>query len=176
MAALIQRDEIRPAQLRRLHALWREWTRPLDLEPDADRALRHYYVELFSSGQARETLELSRVEAAFVIAWFERMALASRARARANRAAGTAGRRGYPERRNVRPTRAAWRALWAHAAALGMTREQLDQFIARHYGAVGLADVRDIRSMADLNRVLWGLKAILRRKPPSAPGQREKAA
>ena len=37
--------------------------------------------------------------------------------ARFHRAAGTAGRHGYPERRRVRPTPSAWRALWGCAAA-----------------------------------------------------------
>jgi hypothetical protein len=173
MAALELDLPIRPGQLRRLQAVWHQWTARLRLSPDADRALRHYYVEVFSGGRAREAKQLTRADAELVIAWLERLART----ARANRAAGTAGRHGYPERPRMRPTRAAWRALWGHAAALGMTRQQLDLFIARHYGGVGLSDVRDIRSMADLNRVLWGLKGVLRRRqgsssPPDHPEQK----
>src|SRR2546426_355291 len=97
------------AQVQRLQALWHHWTARLGLEPEADRRLRHYYVELFSGGRAAETKQLTRADAARVIAWLE---LLSRRRARAeNQAAGTAGRHGFPERRQVRPNAAAWRAL-----------------------------------------------------------------
>jgi hypothetical protein len=159
---------IRLAQLRRLQSLWHAWTSRLRLAHDADRELRHYFVELFSAGRARATLQLTRADAALVIAWLERLTRA----AHTNRIAGTAGRRGFAEHRRMPPTRAAWRALWAHAAALGLTRAQLDRFIARHYASRGLRSVADIRSMADLNRVLWGLKAILRRTPPSASARK----
>src|SRR6267378_191276 len=77
------------AQVQRLQALWHHWTARLGLEPEADRRLRHYYVELFSGGRAAETKQLTRADAARVIAWLE---LLSRRRARAeNQAAGTAG-------------------------------------------------------------------------------------
>jgi len=90
---------ISPAQVQRLQALWHHWTARLGLEPEADRRLRHYYVELLSGGRAAETKQLTRADAARVIAWLERL---SRRRARAeNQAAGTAGRHGFPERRGV---------------------------------------------------------------------------
>ena len=157
---------ITPAQLRRLQALWHHWTRSLRLPPDADRNLRHYYVERFASGRARQTLDLTRSDAARVIAWLER--LTHPASARTLLAAGTAGRHGFAERRRVRPNAPAWRALWGVARALGMDRRRLDQFILRHYGALGLRSTRDLHSMSDLNRVLWGLKAMLRRGPHPA--------
>jgi len=106
---------------------------------------------------------LSRADAAQVIRWFER--LARRASPQMDRAAGTAGRQGFPERRRVAPDAAAWRALWGVARALRMDRTQLDHFISAHYSRVGLRSTADLRTMADLNRVLWGLKAILRRGP-----------
>jgi hypothetical protein len=157
---------ITPAQLRRLHALWRRWTARLRLDTEHDRALRHYYVELFSGGRAAETLALPHSDAARVIEWLER--LVRQAEARSNLAAGTAGRQGFPERRRVRPTPSAWRALWACAAALGMNRQRLDTFIHKHYAGAGLRGLADVRGMADLNRVLWGLKAMLRRGPRPA--------
>ena len=68
------------AQVQRLQALWHHWTARLGLEPEADRRLRHYYVELFSGGgRAAETKQLTRADAARVIAWLE---LLSRRRAR----------------------------------------------------------------------------------------------
>jgi hypothetical protein len=45
-----------------------------------------------------------------------------------------------------------------------MGREKLEKFIRRHYGGIGLRSLQDLRTMADLNRVLWGLKAMLRHR------------
>lgn len=159
-----------PAQLRRLQTLWHRWTLSLGLSREADRRLRHYYVALFSGGRAQQTRELKRDDAARVISGLER--LTSRATPTEKQAAGTAGRQGFPERRRVRPNVAAWRALWGIASALGMTRQQLERFIARHYAAQGLHGIADLRTMADLNRVLWGLKAMLRRRPRGTPAAR----
>ena len=154
---------ISPAQLRRLQTLWHLWTRKLKLRSEADRRLRHYYVSVLSGGRAAETKGLTRADAARVIAGLER--LSAGATPEELRAAGTAGRRGFPQRRRVRPNAAAWRTLWAVAKALGMSRQRLEEFIRSHYAGVGLRSLADLRTMADLNRVLWGLKAILRRRP-----------
>ncbi|MBI1738667.1 MAG: hypothetical protein HYR58_05415, partial [Acidobacteria bacterium] len=133
-----------------------------------------YYVERFTQGRAKKTAELTSADAAHVIARLER--LAGLSSAESDRAAGTAGRHGFPERRRVPPTGAAWRALWACVRELNMDRAQLDFFIRQHYASKGLRGFADIHSMADLNRVLWGLKAVSRRGPhprradhPSAP-------
>lgn len=152
---------ITPAQMRRLHAAWNRWAGKLRLTREQDTALRHYYVELFSAGRARQSNHLLRSDAARVIEWLERML--HHRDAQYDYAAGTAGRNGYPERRRIAPTASAWRALWGCAAALGMDRARLDAFIRRHYANAGLRGVADVHSMADLNRVLWGLKAMLRR-------------
>jgi len=178
MADLLQRSsQISPAQLRRLQALWRRWSSSLALSREADRRLRHYYVQLLSGGRAEETKELTRTDAARVSAWLER--LSRRREPKENRAAGTAGRRGFPERRWVRPGPAAWRALWAVARALGMNRQRIDHFIRSHYAGIGLRGIGDLQTMADLNRVLWGLKAMLRRGPRgtrAARGTEKRAA
>ncbi len=155
-------NRITVEQLRRLHVLWRRWTRRLRLDEGHDRTLRHYYVEIFSGGRAAETTALTQADAQRVVEWLGRLV-----NARSERtawAAGTAGRHGYPEWRRLRPTPSAWRALWGTARALGMDRQELNAFIARRYRAKGLHGVMDIQTMADLNRVLWGLKAMLRRR------------
>lgn len=152
-----------PAQLRRLQALWHRWAGALGLGRESDRKLRHYYVELFTQGRARKTRQLTRSDAANVISRLERLGLPPGHVEK--RAAGTAGRRGFPERRCVPPGAAAWRALWGVARSLGMDRARLDSFIAARYAGVGLRGLQDVRTMADLNRVLWGLKAMLRRRP-----------
>jgi hypothetical protein len=158
---------LRREQLRRIHGLWRRWTGKLSLSRAADRELRHYYIQCFTGGQALETLDLTEADAAVVIDWLAK--LVRRANIRFNRAAGTAGRHGYPERARLVPDGSARRALWACASALGMDRARLDQFIRKHYAGIGLEGLDDLRTMADLNRVLWGLKAILRRKPEKRP-------
>jgi hypothetical protein len=151
------------AQLRRLQALWRRWTGHLQLARSADRELRHYYVERFTQGRAKKTTDLTSLDAAQVIARLER--LTGLSTVEYNAAAGTAGRHGFPEWRGVPPTGAAWRALWACVRELSMDRAQLDFFIRQHYASKNLRGFADIRTMADLNRVLWGLKAVLRRGP-----------
>ena len=149
-------------QLRRLHALWHRWTGRLRLAHGADRELRHYYIERFTAGRVRETRELTESDADCAIEWLVR--LVHRAETRQDQAAGTAGRHGYPERGHVPPNAAAWRALWGCAAALGMNRMELEKFVQAHYSGVDLRGLDDVRTMADLNRILWGLKAMLRRR------------
>lgn len=169
-------DTIRPKQLRRLHALWRRWTSKLKLSPAADQTLRHYYVWLFVQGRADKTVQLTATDAEEVNRWLAR--LVRWADARTAYAAGTAGRRGFRDWRHVPPNESSWSALWTCAASLGMERTDLDNFIRRHYARAGLQSVADLRTMADLNRVLWGLKAILRHREreKSAPQKQEPAA
>ena len=161
-------------QLRRLQALWRRWAGHLRLARAADRELRHYYVERFTAGRAKTTTALTSLDATQVIARLEW--LAGVAPAEIKVAEGTAGRQGFPEQRDVPPSGAAWRALWTCARELNMDRARLDLFIRQHYLNKGLRGLADIHTMADLNRVLWGLKAMLRRGPqrriaasPAAP-------
>jgi hypothetical protein len=157
-----EQQAIRLRQLRRLHALWRRWAGKLALSQDEERQLRHYYIWLTTGYQCADTRSLTEAQAARVIEW-----LAQRVRRRETRRdyiAGTAGRHGFPEQRQVGPTDAAWRALWGCATALGMNGTNLDDFILRHYAGIGLHGIADLRSMADLNRVLWGLKSALRRR------------
>ena len=168
-------DPIQPKQLRRLQALWRRWGGSLGLLPEADRQLRHYYIQLLTKGRANKTLELGGTDADQVIQWLrDRVRHAEVAQ---NYAAGTAGRRGYLDYPEVQPGVAAWSALWGSAKALGMERPDLERFIRRHYAGVGLRSLADLRTMADLNRVLWGLKAMARRRPKTAqPSHTEKLA
>jgi hypothetical protein len=166
-------EPMRPEQSRRLEALWRRWAEGLRLPAEEERMLRHDYVRLLSEGRAGKTNELSAADAARVIRGLERL-IRAREPAR-NLARGTAGRHGFPERARVRPDASAWRALWACATALGMDRARLDSFIRRRYGRFGLCSTRDLTTMAELNRVLWGLKAMLRRRRP-AMAREKKAA
>jgi hypothetical protein len=153
-------DSISAKQVRQLQALWHRWSGNLGLGPKADRRLRHYYIQVFSQGRAVETRDLNQRDAGHVI---QRLSnLVEHAELPQRYAAGTAGRRGYPEQRDVRPNRKAWHALWNWAETLGMERPNLERFIRKHYSRVGLRGLADLRTMADLNRVLWGLKAIVK--------------
>ena len=167
---------IQPKQLRRLQLLWRRWTGRLALSRERDRELRHYFIWIITEHQCPETRALSTAQAARVIDWLRRRVRESETRE--NYFAGTAGRKGFPERRTLPPNGSSWRALWRCAEALGMDRAELDYFIRRHYGSRGLRRIVDLRSMADLNRVLWGLKAALRHRTKSADcfGSRRHAA
>jgi hypothetical protein len=170
-----KRALIQTKQLRRLQVLWRRWSGSLGLLPESDRRLRHYYIQILTQGRASETRELRETDAAQVIQWLDEMVRGAEIPQRY--AAGTAGRRGFPEQRHVQPGRAAWRALWSCAETLGMERPDLERFIRRHYAGVGLRGLADLRTMADLNRVLWGLKAIGRRRhAPRRFAQEEKWA
>jgi hypothetical protein len=164
---------MRPEQLRRLQGLWRQWARGLCLPAEEERALRHAYVRAISEGRARETRELSEADAARVIRSLERLIRAREPER--NRARGTAGRRGFPERARMRPDASAWRALKASAAALGMDQARLDAFIRRRYARFGLRGAGDLATMAKLNRVLWGLKAMLRRRQRAMPREKKAA-
>jgi hypothetical protein len=166
-ATLSRLSPMQPGQLRRLHALWRRWTRSLALSTEASRRLRHYYIWLITHYQCTETKALTERQAAQVVQWLA--AVVRRVEAKQNYVAGTAGRRGFPEHRRIPPNRAAWHALWNSAASLGMDRNDVDRFIRRHYAGVGLRGVADLRTMADLNRVLWGLKAMLRNRNKLMP-------
>jgi hypothetical protein len=58
-----------------------------------------------------------------------------------------------------------------------MERTDLERFIRRHYAGVGLWSLADLHTMADLNRVLWGLKAVARhRREASRSSHTEKLA
>ena len=166
-------EAITPAQLRAVHGLWRRWAKQLSLAPARDRELRHYYISLFSNGRAVQSNQLTKMDAVYVISWLERL---SGVRSQdLDRAAGTAGKQGFPERSRVRPDSAAWRALWACTRALGWNRAALENFIRRHYSNHGLTSLDDLRTMADVNRVLWGLKAILRRRPAETVAKKKAA-
>jgi hypothetical protein len=160
-----QHHPMRPKQLRRLHALWRRWVGKRFLAPDQDRQLRHYFIWLFTQSQCSDTRTLTERQASRVIRWLARQV--RQAKSSQDHVAGTAGRQGYPEQRQVPPNEAAWRALWDCAIALGMSRLDLKLFIRRQYARAGLQGSAGLRTMADLNRVLWGLKAMLRRQKQS---------
>jgi hypothetical protein len=166
-AELAPDQPINYKQLRRLHGLWHRWAGELRLSREADRQLRQYYVELFTERRAHETCALSEGDAVLVIEWLAK--LTHQKEARLYQAAGTAGRHRFPERARIAPNATAWRALWRCAAGLGMNAAGVENFVRKHYGGVGLRGLADLRSMADLNRVLWGLKAMLRRRQTKNP-------
>lgn len=158
-------NSITPQQLRRLQTLWHRWMAPLELDRERDRRLRHAYIEIVTRGRARATRALSEADADLVIRRLARVVGGRVYRSRALAyVAGTAGRHEFAAHAEVRATPEALCLLDRHAARLGMTPARLDHFIAAHYGQLGLRRRSDLGTMADLNRVLWGLKALWRRR------------
>ena len=182
MGVLLRQTALTPRQRRRLQLLWRRWMKGFPVvrlrSPQAsrerDRELRHAYIEILTRGRARETNKLTAADAALVI---RRLLRATR---RARRTAydfvlGTAGRRGFEEYPEVLVTPLALRLLDETATAVGMNAAALERFISGHYAGVGLRRRGDIRTMADLNRVLWGLRALLRRRTGAQRTQKRAA-
>lgn len=162
------------AQRRRLQMLWHRWMDTLHLMKERDRELRHAYIQIVTRGRAWETNQLTIADAALVIRRLKRALRATRVAAY-NYVLGTAGRQEYEEHGEVVAAPFALRLLHRYAEALAMTPAALNRFIAAHYAGAGLKSQRDLRTMADLNRVLWGLKALLRRRA-EAPQARKRAA
>ena len=83
-----------PRQLRYLQALWCRWGGSLGLLPEADRQLRHYYIQIITKGRVGETRDLDGTDADAVIQWLrERVRHGEAAQ---NYAAGTAMLPGAP--------------------------------------------------------------------------------
>lgn len=174
MGVLRRLPAMTPQQRRRLQLLWRRWMKDFQSSRERDRELRHAYIELVTRGHARETNQLTSADASLVI---RRLLRATRRPRRTayNYVVGTAGRRGFEEHREVLVTPPALRLLDRTAAAVGMSPAALDHFISAHYAGAGLSRRGDLRTMADLNRVLWGLRALLRRSAAERP-TRQRAA
>jgi hypothetical protein len=170
---------ISTAQMRMLHALWRRWMGPHAPDAVRSRELRHAYIEIVTQGRAHTTAELTRPDANWVIGLLARaLRLAGQQPSpsppqvptgrpirdrRLAFFAGTAGRHGYEKQKPIPVPAESLALLLDYAAALGMTRQRLDRFIAHRFRSRGLRSFADIRTLADCNAVLWGLKSILRR-------------
>ncbi len=122
---------------------------------DDARELRHAYIKEVTSGRAAETKELSDADARLVIRSLKGGKIAAGDVAHA---AGTHGRHGHHDGRRQTLIGAPQTALLAVLIGrLGWNRERLDAFIARQLGSG-----RQIRTMADFNRVAWGMKSLIR--------------
>jgi len=175
MAVTSIEPAMRPAQRRRLQLLWRRWMDGFRRTRERDRNLRHAYVEIVTRGRARQTNELTAADAALLIRRLRRATRRGRAPAY-NYVLGTAGRRGFEGLPEVPLGPPGPRLLNGYATALGMSPAALDHFIQTHYAAVGLTRRTDLRTVTDLNRVLWGLKALLRRRLRATTRPRQRAA
>lgn len=163
------------AQRRRLQMLWHRWVDTLHLMKERDRELRHAYIKVVTRGRACKTNQLTAADAALVVRRLKRALRAARGAAY-NYVLGTAGRHEYEEHPEVFVAPYALRLLDRYAAALQMTPAALDRFITARYAGVGLRSRRDLRTVADLNRVLWGLKALVRRRRAASSRLRTRVA
>lgn len=130
------------------------------LDRDESRALRHQYIGELTAGRAAGAAELSFADAKRVIQRLisDQGGAAAIADAGAGHAAGTHGRRGHHDGRQQAMIGAPQTALLATLLGrLGWDRGRLDAFIERQLGTG-----RRMRTMADFNRVVWGLKSLIR--------------
>ncbi len=158
---------ISPKQLAYIHGLWRERMRRQNIAVPDDEArdMRHHFIRQVTSGRAAVTKELTFVDARHVISRLlndlgDGRPWAPIADQAVARAAGTHGRRGHNHaRQEVMAGAQQTSTLEAMMVELGWSRARLDAFIERQLGAG-----RQVRTMGQFNRVLWGLKAIARRQ------------
>ncbi len=167
-------------QLRMLHALWQRWMGPHVPEVERSRELRHAYIAIVTQGRAHTTAELTRTDANWILGLLARALrsgdkpagsplpeLPVGARIGDRRIAffaGTAGRHGYEKQKPIPAPAESLALLLDYSRAVGMTRPRLDRFIAKRFQSRGLRSFADIRTLADCNAVLWGIKSIYRRQ------------
>jgi len=152
-------SSITAGQLVCLQTLWSRRMRAAGVADQAEaRQLRHAFIRELTAGRAAETKELTLADARRVIE-----VLKGGARipdGDTAHAAGTHGRRGrQAPGAEVMVGAQQIELLQGYAGLLGWSRERLDGFISRQLRG------RQLRTMADANRVLWGLKRMVRQPP-----------
>ncbi len=139
-----------------IHTLWRQRVG----SAGDSRELRHAYINEVTRGRATETKSLTQVDAKRVIQSLladQRSHLRLPDAASAH-AAGTHGRRGQDQAEEMLIGAPQIALLQDMQQALGWDRPRMEGFIERQLGPG-----RQIRTMRQFNRVLWGLKAMQRR-------------
>lgn len=149
-------------QLAYIHLLWRDRMRlvGLDGHPES-RELRHAFVRNITAGRAQETRQLSADDAALVI---DRLLTEKRAPLHIDdeefaQAAGTHGRHGYQRGPDLPAGPPQWALICSLQEKLGWDHHRLGAFIHHQLGPN-----RHIETMAECNRVIWGMKSLLRRQ------------
>lgn len=145
-------------QLAMIHTLWHQRVGATD---DDGREMRHAYIRSVTQGRAQETRNLSQADARLVIRQLlkDQRALLRIDDLQTAHAAGTHGRRGTSEQTEVLIGTPQIALLQDLQRALGWDQPRLSGFIERQLG-VG----RQIKTMRQCNKVLWGMKALLRKK------------
>lgn len=149
-------------QLRCLQTLWSVKMRAAGISSaDDSRDMRHQYIEVATAGRAKSATELSFPDARRVIDMLSREQQGLQIdNAEVAQAAGTHGRRGFQSAHEVMVGEPQVRLLRQVQLRLGWDYARLDAFIERQLG-----QGREIRTMADFNRVYWGLKRIAKAIP-----------
>lgn len=162
----------KPISARQLTCIQALWSRRMHaagvLDRAEARAMRHQYIQQLTAGRANETKKLSAADATLVIRSLRGARIEDGAPAHA---AGTHGRRGHHDGREQVIIGAQQVALLAVLLGkLGWDQARLDAFVGRQIGAG-----RQIRTMADFNRVVWGMKSLIRqaerRQAEPQPGE-----
>ena len=156
---------ISPAQLRRLQTLWGLFCRQAQLDA-GDRAARLEWVGK-QIGRAIESFrDLTASEANSAIDTIQNllpseMVVKTRPRRRLAHAYGTAGRRGQTTNEIALVDHATLELLNGLLAQVGWTKDHLDSFLRSKRSPVRSGA---IRTLAEANRVIWVLKAMVRRQ------------
>jgi hypothetical protein len=164
-------------QMKRLQTLWGLFARQSNLD-GKDREARLGWVAGTIGRQVASFKELTAAEAATAIEAVQKHLppelLLARKRARPSRrtaqAYGTAGRKGRRDTEVRMADAETWRLLEVLLAKLRWTRERLDAFLRSSKSPVRSGM---IRTLGEANRVVWILKAMLRRaeaRPPAPTG------
>lgn len=153
----------KPLSQRQLACIQALWARRMRLAgiagADDGREMRHTYLREVTAGRATSTRDLTLADAKRVIERLLRDAGGQIKDSAGARAAGTHGRRGVDRRVSMLATSEQLELLAGYAGRLGWNRERLDAFIERQLGSH-----RTIRTVSDINKVLWPLKSMLRRR------------
>jgi hypothetical protein len=164
-------DQISRAQLRALQALWAAYARhSLDAAGDADpRAARLAWASAQIGRELASFSELRSVEAIGLIdtlkaALGQRSTTWSRPRSReAARAAGTHGRKGFVVEVPMLAAPEDVARVHALRERLGISIEAFEEWLRSRSSPLGRFGDATLRTVADCNKVLWALKALLRR-------------
>jgi hypothetical protein len=169
-AAEISRD-----QLKRLQTLWSQYARR-EMWEDSSRARRIAWASSVTKRELSSFNDLTGSEASTLINLLQaEMGIAETSPARAKRryrsaikdrdqarAAGTEGRRGSSNSVTM-ATSEDLAMIDAQLTLMDWTRARLDAFLASSSSPLGKRSNPQLRTVADVNRVMWALKRIAKK-------------
>jgi hypothetical protein len=168
-------EQISRDQLKRLQTLWSKYARH-ELWDNSSRGQRISWASAVTKRQLSSFNDLTSSEASTLISLIQaEMGIAETSPARAKRqyrsrikdrdqahAAGTEGRRGKSNSLTI-ATSEDLAMVDAQLTSMEWTRALLDAFLASSSSPLGKRSNPQLRTLGDVNRVLWALKRIARK-------------